>query len=83
MRKRRVKTLLTSDNKRSSFFKAAEKTNAAMMNVSVTSAFKAPNLKFIMRSRQIITSSSLRFNESKFFERQRRESIIEFLLDLI
>ena len=83
MRKRRINILLTSDNKRFSFFKAAEKTNAAMMNVFVTFAFKAFNLRLIMRSRQIITSSSLRFNESKSSKRQRRKSIIESLLDLI
>ena len=83
MRKRRVNTLLIFDNKRSSFFITTKKTNITMMNVSVTSVFKALNLRLIMKSRQIITSSSLRFNESKSFKRQRRKSIIESLLDLI
>ena len=83
IRKKRANILLIFDNKRFSFFKAVEKTNAAMMNVFITFVFKAFNLRLIMKSRQIITSSSLRLNESKFFERQRRKSIIESLFDLI
>ena len=83
MRKRRAKTLLTSDNKRSSSFKAAEEANAAMVDVPATPASKAPNLRLIMGSRQITTSSSLRLNGPKPPERQRRESITESLLDLI
>ena len=83
MRKKRANTLLISNNKRFSFFKVAKETNIAMMNVFVTFVFKALNLRLIIRSRQIITSSSLRLNELKSLERQRRESIIEFLFDLI
>ena len=50
MRKRRVNILLISDNKRFSFFKAAKKTNATMINVFITFIFKALNLKLIMKS---------------------------------
>ena len=80
MRKKCVNILLIFNNKRSSSFK---ETNITMMNVFVTSAFKALNLRLIIKSRQIIISSFLRLNESKPFERQRRESIIKSLLDLI
>ena len=83
MKKRRVNILLIFDNKRSSSFITMKKTNAAMMNVLITSVFKTFNLRLIIKSRQIITSSFLRFNESKSFERKRHKSITESLLDLI
>ena len=69
MRKKRVNILLIFDNKRFSFFKVAEKTNITIMNVFITFVFKTFNLRLIIRSRQIIISSFLRFNKSKFSER--------------
>ena len=50
MRKKRINILLIFDNKRFSF-KAAKKINATIMNVFITFAFKAFNLRLIMKSR--------------------------------
>ena len=65
MSKRRINTLLTINNKRSSFFQ-----DIATINISIISTLKVLSLKLIITSRKsaiILIISLLRLNKLKSF----------------